>query len=89
MPKPKISKELVNEVEKQYQLNIRKWGHQHPETLQPVLMEEIGEISKAYLQSYHGYEEATTKDLESEIIDAIAVLVELYQNIERWNYQNK
>lgn len=87
MTKPRISMDLVNKIEDRHRGNIEKWGHQDPKTLQPVLMEEIGEVSKAFLQSYYGYEEATTEDLESEIIDAMAVLVELYQTIERWDYE--
>lgn len=78
--------ELINRVEDRHKKNIEKWGHQNPELLNVVLMEEIGEVSKAYLQAYYGYEGCGTEDLENEIVDAMAVLVEFYQSIDKHDY---
>lgn len=82
----RLDPEMVNRIEDQHRANIKKWGHQNPVVLQAVLMEEIGEVSQAFLQSHFGYEDCDTDDLETEIVDAMAVLAELYQNIDKWNY---
>ncbi|WP_049930928.1 DUF5817 family protein [Halosimplex carlsbadense] len=61
--------------------NVREHGTQHPETLLAAIMEEVGEISRAYLDATY-FDEADPGDLDEEIDDLAALLVQLRWSVE-------
>ena len=56
--------------------NCEKWGHQDLKTLMLVLMEEVGEISRAMLEG------EPPERVRAEIVDTSSVLRRLYMQAE-------
>lgn len=63
--------------------NVENWGTQHPETLLVAITEEVGEISKAYLEAT--YEGGDPSDVHAEIDDLAALLIQLTEALDLWS----
>ena len=73
------------EVLKERERQDLKWGiqdHYHPTWL-AILMEEIGEASKAYLQSTHEGASEKEDEIRGELIQAAAVIFAWIECIDR------
>lgn len=56
--------------------NLDKWGWQEPETLLLATQEELGELTRAYLEYEHERGKRTT--VEEELDDLAALMFQLY-----------
>jgi NTP pyrophosphatase (non-canonical NTP hydrolase) len=61
--------------------NVQEHGTQHPETLLAAIEEEAGEIARAYLDATY-FDEADPEDLDEEIDDLAALLMQLRWSVE-------
>ncbi len=63
------------------QENIEEWGKQDPETLLLAAQEELGELSRAYLES--NYEDGGFAETQEELDDLAALMFQLEWAFER------
>jgi len=74
-----IYKQWIQKAEK----NIAKWGIQSEEILLLAMMEELGELSQAYLQSK--YEHQPKERINKELADLMALGFQLLWKLEGKN----
>lgn len=67
--------------------NIRKWGKQNEETLILAMMEELGELSRAYLQ--HTHEEKPELPILKELRDLMALGIQFWRLIHGKVWQDE
>jgi len=70
-------KHLYGKAEK----NIQKWGLQDVETLLLAIMEELGELSQAFLK--FKYEGEKIERIEEELDDLGALIIQLKMRLEK------
>jgi NTP pyrophosphatase (non-canonical NTP hydrolase) len=75
----RIAQRMVNQSKQ----NHGKWGDQDRYSLMVVLMEEVGEVARAILDDEHDPTKDCFDDIESEIIDTGAVLLQLIHEVNR------
>ena len=73
----RIAQRMVN----QSKHNFAKYGNQNRHMLMTVLMEEVGEVARAILDDEHDDTKDCFEDIESEIIDTGAVLLQLMHEV--------
>ena len=69
---------IFSAIENERKIQIEKWGHRDQmDSLEwlPILVEEIGEVSKAYL-------ECKPEEIRTELIQSAAVIVAWLESIE-------
>lgn len=80
-----MSDEFYTAIDYQAFRNQDKWGKQEPEVVFRVLVEEIGEIARALLNTYS---ENLVKDgsinLKKECVDAAAVLLNIWERADEF-----
>ncbi|MHA1403796.1 MAG: hypothetical protein ACTSSI_08530 [Candidatus Helarchaeota archaeon] len=68
--------EFCKKVGLQHEKNVKKWGIQEIDILLLATMEELGELSQAFLQA--NWENQPRERIESELIDLAALLPAIY-----------
>lgn len=76
---------VLTEVDLEMRKQIDKWGQQnhHPYIWQNILMEEVGEVSKAILQTEMEGKKKTWDDVREELVQVAAVACSAIQSIDR------
>lgn len=75
-------------AEEQAVENVTKWGLQDPEVILLAIMEELGELTQAYLE--WTYEDGDLERIDEELIDLAALLYQLHWSMRpAWEDQEE
>ena len=78
-----IQKQILNEIIQERYNQTEKWGEQNhiPSAWTDILMEEVGEVSRAILEAVFG--DGSWDDYRKELIQVAAVAVSMVECLDR------
>ena len=82
-----MNDELLKQIMKERERQILLWGEQNhvDEWYFPILVEEIGEVAKAMIETKFKYHGANPGDTRKELIETVAVGLAWIECIDRRN----